>query len=203
MTPLPLLLVVVVAARSYSFDQPDISSNYLYDLEAEEVPDNEANFEGLEEGEDDSDLGYILPPRKKLDPSFSASTAPEQLFQNSQRIEQEARRVVKRSREKTVKQLIRLCRNTEGDEADLAHLQGMLGRLRSKAEYMKRLGPAILEQKRSRLMMKKAKVPNMKRSSMVKLKRMLADCLMEKNILEGRSGGGRKPATQFLRFGRG
>ena len=26
--------------------------------------------------------------RKKLDPSFSASTAPEQLFQNSQRIEQ-------------------------------------------------------------------------------------------------------------------
>ena len=82
----------------------------------------------------------------------------------------------------------------------------MLGRLRSKAEYMKRwvtknllyfctgssssfsirLGPAMLEQKRSRLMMKKAKVPNMKRSSMVKLKRMLADCLMEKNILEGR-----------------
>ena len=51
-----------------------------------------------------------------------------------------------------------------------------------------RLGPAILEQKRSRLMMKKAKVPNMKRSSMVKLKRMLADCLMEKNILEGRLG---------------
>ena len=29
----------------------------------QEVPDNEANFEGLEEGEDDSDLGYILPPR--------------------------------------------------------------------------------------------------------------------------------------------
>ena len=29
----------------------------------QEVPDNEANFEGVEEGEDDSDLGYILPPR--------------------------------------------------------------------------------------------------------------------------------------------
>ena len=29
----------------------------------QEVPDNEANFEGLEEGEDNSDLGYILPPR--------------------------------------------------------------------------------------------------------------------------------------------
>ena len=28
-------LVVVVAAQSYSFDQPDISSNYLYDIEAE------------------------------------------------------------------------------------------------------------------------------------------------------------------------
>ena len=29
-------------------------------------------------------------------------------------------------------------KNIKGDEADLAHLQGMLGRLRSKAEYMKR-----------------------------------------------------------------
>ena len=48
----------------------------------------------------------------------------------------------------------------------------------------------MLEQKRSRSMMKRAKVPNMKRSTMVKLKRMLTECLMEKNILEGRGGGG-------------
>merc|ERR1712108_47246 len=54
--------------------------------------------------------------------------------------------------------------------------------------------------KRSRSMMKKAKQPSMKRS-MTKLKRMLTECLMEKNILEGR-GSGRKPTTQFLRFGR-
>ena len=41
-------------------------------------------------------------------------------------------------------------------------------------------------------MMKKAKVPAMKRSTMVKLKRMLTECLMEKNILEGRGGGSDK-----------
>ena len=50
----------------------------------------------------------------------------------------------------------------------------------------------MLEQKRSRSMMKKAKVPAMKRSTMVKLKRMLTECLMEKNILEGRGGGSDK-----------
>ena len=49
----------------------------------------------------------------------------------------------------------------------------------------------MLEQKRARSMMKKAKMPSsMKRSTMVKLKRMLTECLMEKNILEGRGGGG-------------
>ena len=44
----------------------------------------------------------------------------------------------------------------------------------------------------------------MKRN-MGKLKRILMDCLLEKNILEprGGAGGSRKPATQFLRFGRG
>merc|ERR1719341_3081168 len=155
--------------------------------------------------------GYLLvaQPRKKRDPSFypATSNARQRLLLNLHGQEQESRRLMKRSREKTVKQLIRLCRNTnEGEEPELAHLQGMLGRLRSKAEYMKRFGPAMLEQKRSRSMMKKAKVPSMKRSTMVKLKRMLTECLMEKNILEGRGGGGgggRKPTTQFLRFGRG
>merc|ERR1712179_621813 len=152
--------------------------------------------------------GYLLvaQPRKKRDPSFypATSNARQRLLLNPHGQEQESRRLMKRSREKTVKQLIRLCRNTnEGEEPELAHLQGMLGRLRSKAEYMKRLSPAMLGQKRS--MMKKAKQPSTKRS-MVKLKRMLTECLMEKNILEGRGGGsagGRKPTTQFLRFGRG
>ena len=50
-----------------------------------------------------------------------------------------------------------------------------------------RLGPAMLEQKRS--MLAKAKQPSTKRS-MVKLKRMLTECLMEKNILDGRGGAG-------------
>merc|ERR1712179_366750 len=137
--------------------------------------------------------GYLLvaQPRKKRDPSFypATSNARQRLLLNLHGQEQESRRLMKRSREKTVKQLIRLCRNTnEGEEPELAHLQGMLGRLRSKAEYMKRLSPAMLGQKRS--MMKKAKPASMKRSSMVKLKRMLTECLMEKNILEGRGGGG-------------
>merc|ERR550517_454982 len=223
MTPLPLLLVVVVAsvpgAHCSSYDQPDISSSSsLYDTDSEGlgqteyhegVEDEEAS-DDLEEGEDEDDMGYLLvsQPRKKLDPSVFRSDARERLLLNPHRHEQEeSRRLIKRSREKTVKQLIRLCRNTnEGEEPELAHLQGMLGRLRSKAEYMKRFGPTMLEQKRSRSMMKKAKVPSMKRSTMVKLKRMLTECLMEKNILEGRGGGGgggRKPTTQFLRFGRG
>merc|ERR550517_1331551 len=219
MTPLPLLLVVVVAsvpgAHCSSYDQPDISSSssYLYDTDSEGlgqteyhegVEDEEAS-DDLEEGEDEDDMGYLLvsQPRKKLDPSFYRSDARERLLLNPHGHEQEeSRRLIKRSREKTVKQLIRLCGNTnEGEEPELAHLQGMLGRLRSKAEYMKRMGPAMLEQKRSRSMMKKAKQPSMKRS-MTKLKRMLTECLMEKNILEGR-GSGRKPTTQFLRFGRG
>merc|ERR1719219_348309 len=215
MTPLPLLLVVAVAsvpgAHCFSFDQPDISS-YIYDTDTEglgqteyrEEAEDEDVGEGLE-GEEEEDMGYMLvqQPRKKLDPSLYPSNARERLSLHSQ--QEELKRVVKRSREKTLKQLIRLCQNTNGEETELAHLQGMLGRLRSKADYMKRLGPAMLEQKRSRSMMKKAKVPAMKRSTMVKLKRMLTECLMEKNILEGRGGGGggRKPTTQFLRFGRG
>merc|ERR1719239_1266259 len=203
MTPLPLLLVVVVAsvpgAHCSSYDQPDISSSssYLYDTDSEGlgqteyhegVEDEEAS-DDLEEGEDEDDMGYLLAsqPRKKLDPSFYRSDARERLVLNPHGHEQEeSRRLIKRSREKTVKQLIRLCRNTNGEEPELAHLQGMLGRLRSKAEYMKRLSPTMLEQKRS--MMKKAKQPSTKRS-MVKLKRMLTECLMEKNILEGRGGG--------------
>merc|ERR550517_1960379 len=224
MTPLPLLLVAVVAsvpgAHCASYDQPDISSSsssYLYDTDSEglgqteyhEGAEDEEASDDLEEGEDEDDMGYLLvsQPRKKLDPSFYRSDARERLLLNPHGHEQEeSRRLMKRSREKTVKQLIRLCRNTNGEEPELAHLQGMLGRLRSKAEYMKRFGPAMLEQKRSRSMMKEAKVPSMKRSTMVKLKRMLTECLMEKNILEGRGGGGgggRKPTTQFLRFGRG
>merc|ERR1712037_994202 len=202
-----------------SFDLPDISSSssssssYLYDTDSEglgqtEYHEDEESVDDQDEGEDEEDMGgYLLvaPPRKKRDPSFypATSTARERLLLNLHGHQQEARRLVKRSREKTMKQLIRLCRNTNGEEPELAHLQGMLGRLRSKAEYMKRLGPAMLEQKRS--MMAKAKQPSTKRS-MVKLKRMLTECLMEKNILDGRGGGsagGRKPTTQFLRFGRG
>ena len=51
--------------------------------------------------------------------------------------------------------------------------------------------------------MKKARCPV--RRNMGKLKRILMECLLEKNILETRGGavGSRKPATQFLRFGRG
>merc|ERR1712037_981622 len=221
MTPLPLLLVVVVASvpatHCSSFDLPDISSSsssFIYDTDAEglgqtEYHEDEESVDDQDEGEDEEDMGgYLLiaPPRKKRDPSFypATSNARERLLLNLHgQKQEETRRLVKRSREKTMKQLIRLCRNTNGEETELAHLQGMLGRLRSKAEYMKRLGPAMLEQKRS--MMAKAKQPSTKRS-MVKLKRMLTECLMEKNILDGRGGGsagGRKPTTQFLRFGRG
>merc|ERR1719507_2007600 len=166
MTPLPLLLVVVVAsvpgAHCSSFDLPDISSSssassYIYDTDAEglgqsEYHEDEESADDLDEGEDEEDMGgYLLvaPPRKKRDPSFypATSNARERLLLNLQGHQQESRRLVKRSREKTMKQLIRLCRNTNGEEPELAHLQGMLGRLRSKAEYMKRLGPAMLEQK--------------------------------------------------------
>merc|ERR1719507_2616610 len=221
MTPLPLLLVVVVASvpgtHCSSFDLPDISSSsssssYIYDTDAEglgqsEYHEDEESVDDLDEGEDEEDMGgYLLvaPPRKKRDPPFypATSNARERLLLNLHgQKQEELKRVVKRSREKTLKQLIRLCQNTNGEETELAHLQGMLGRLRSKADYMKRLGPAMLEQKGSRSMMKKAKVPAMKRSTMVKLKRMLTECLMEKNILEGRGGGGgrsRQPSSFVL-----
>lgn len=56
------------------------------------------------------------------------------------------------------------------------------------------------QQTRTRNLIKKAKAPTMKRN-MLKLKRILMDCLLENNILEGR-GQGRQPTTQFLRWGR-
>merc|ERR1719391_1027650 len=150
MTPLPVLLVVLVASvpgtHCSSFDQPDTSSSssyssYLYDTDSEGLGQTEYHLDGkegdesggedLDEGVDEDDLGgYLLapPPRKKLDASLypATSNARERLFLNLHGPEQqeESRRLMKRSQEKTVKQLIRLCRNTnEGEEPELAHLQ--------------------------------------------------------------------------------
>merc|ERR1719237_895240 len=124
MTPLPLLLVVVVAsvpgAHCSSFDLPDISSSsssnsYIYDTDAEglgqsEYHEDEESVDDLDEGEDEEDMGgYLLvaPPRKKRDPSFypATSNARERLLLNLHgQKQEESRRLVKRSREKTMKQ---------------------------------------------------------------------------------------------------
>ena len=58
--------------------------------------------------------------------------------------------MVKRSREQTMKQLIRLCRSAGEDGGDaqldpqLLQLHGMLGRLGAKPIYMKRWATYIL-----------------------------------------------------------
>ena len=58
--------------------------------------------------------------------------------------------MVKRSREQTLKQLVRLCRSAGEDGADarldpqLLQLHGMLGRLGAKPIYMKRWARVLL-----------------------------------------------------------
>merc|ERR1712130_894634 len=90
MTPLPLLLVVLVASvpgtHCSPFDQPDISSSssYIYDTDSEglgqqaEYHEEVESGDDLDGGEDEEDMGgYLLvaPPRKKLDPSFYPGTS--------------------------------------------------------------------------------------------------------------------------------
>merc|ERR1712179_391339 len=111
---------------------------------------------------------------------------------------------VKRSRENTLKQLIRLCRKTDEEDGDdvgeddpqLLQLHSMLGRLSGAPVYIKRFGSILDQQERARSLVKKTKNPA--KRNIRKLKKILMECLLEKNILETQFEV-RKPTTQFLR----
>jgi len=157
---------------------------------------------------DDSDsednVNYVLIPQ--------TSKRSEQSYPAVQMYGDKMTPPVKRNRERTLRQLITLCKKSdEGEDDDdedededpqIIQLHSMLGKLSGSPVYIKRFGSLLNQQARGRSLAKRSKITNIKRN-VSKLKRILMECLMEKNILEMRGKEmEKKPTTQFLRFGR-
>jgi len=213
---------LVVAVEHYSLVcGHHSSSSHLHYTDPDLTDLGDTDLQDTIEDVDDDDTDtmdstdYVLlpPSSKRFDPTLLDSTTRPRSHQRS-RLQEEGRQVrrrnspVKRSRENTLKQLIKLCRRTDEEEGDdmgeddpqVLQLHSMLDRLSGAPVYIKRFGSILDRQDRARNLVKKTKNPVKRNIKM--LKKILMECLLEKDILEAQYEV-RKPTTQFLRFGRG